>query len=454
VFIRANADEFDFTLVEPLTAELLVATPPKADIPAGNWELCVQTEEGEGCTPVTLSPLPVISSISPSVVRAGQSPTLTLNGQDFVSPPTIAVAGQSSSAPENFSSPTQLRFPLLAPLPIGNHPVQVTNPDGGQVSFSSLQVLPNFSVTNSTPVTGPPSGSLLINGTGFTPAITVQFNDTSSPPQGNGVGAVSFISGSQIAVTAPASLQSGRTYTLNLTDVAQGSGTSPQTYEVPTPAVIQKVMADGNNNVLLACSNHLEVTQATVFFSGSTRRRITLCGDFPQVTRYNYQVKFGDVDATIVYSESSGSSSGRLQVEIPDVGGLAPIRVFKSGIPSEPKPFAIRPVITSVSPSSFGSGQAINISGNGLATGVPVDFSRGTHPNYGSVKAAPLPTLNCSSSQSCSVTVPCTDLTTSGPNFALNTVASYSGIGSVSSNLFTGLSGSFELCSGGSVGDG
>jgi hypothetical protein len=159
---------------------------------AGSADIVLTNPDGQS---VTLSGefeyrgVPVVSSVSPSVVDAAGGATLTINGSGFDNDGVISVSIDPSGtadacAPVTFVSSTQLTCPAPAHA-TGLLDVEVTNGDANaqQATGSNLvNYIAAPTIGGIAPATGPITGgtSITITGTNFvdTPAPTVTIDGT------------------------------------------------------------------------------------------------------------------------------------------------------------------------------------------------------------------------------------------------------------------------------------
>ena len=136
----------------------------------------------EKLTITVLAPAtPIINNLSPSyATAAGATFTLTVNGADFQSGAIVQWNG--SPLPTTFVNDTQLTSSVSASLiaTAGNAIITVTNPGGPASSAAGFTINASaYAITSLTPIFATAGGaafSLTVNGTGFTPGTTVQWN--------------------------------------------------------------------------------------------------------------------------------------------------------------------------------------------------------------------------------------------------------------------------------------
>jgi len=185
--------------------------------------------------PANSTPLPTLSSMSPTTSVSGGAPfTLTVNGTNFASGFTVQWNG--SSRPTTFVSATRLTAAIPASDIAASGTVQVTvlNPASGGGSSSPL----SFTVSQSTPlptlssmspttaVSGGAPFTLTVNGTNFASGFTVQWNGSSRP--------TTFVSATQLTAAIPASdiAASGTAQVTVLNPASGGGSSSPLSFTV------------------------------------------------------------------------------------------------------------------------------------------------------------------------------------------------------------------------------
>ena len=174
-----------------LTTSFVDATQLTAAVPAnliaatGAPSIAVVNPGGAASDPVPFAidaPTPVIGSLSPSSATVGgPALTLTVNGTGFL--PDATVQWNGAALTTSFANPTQLTAAVPANLiaATGAASIAVANPggaaDSGTVSFpinAATPVIDGLSPSSAT--AGGPDFTLTVNGTGFLPETTVQWN--------------------------------------------------------------------------------------------------------------------------------------------------------------------------------------------------------------------------------------------------------------------------------------
>lgn len=176
------------------SAELTAQVPAILIANAGQASIVVETPQPGGGTslPVTFeitaapSPLPQISTLSPSGVSTGGSGfVLTVNGKNFVSQSEVSINGSLRST--SFINSTSLETSIFAAdiAAAGTVPITVINPppNGGSSNTVSLNVLnpvPSLSTLSPTAAAAgtTTTTTVTVTGTGFVANSTVEINGT------------------------------------------------------------------------------------------------------------------------------------------------------------------------------------------------------------------------------------------------------------------------------------
>ena len=192
----------------------LTAAITAADIATGGTAsvTVVNPAPGGGASPAstftTNNAVPSIASLSPPSATAGGSGfTLTINGTNFVSTSTVLWNGNSRTA--SFISATQLSTAVSASdIAAGqNAVITVVNPapGGGSSSEASFAVnTPSASITSLSPssaAAGSAGFTLTVNGSGFLPGSSVQWNGSYGQPPLS----TTYVSPTELTVAVPAS---------------------------------------------------------------------------------------------------------------------------------------------------------------------------------------------------------------------------------------------------------
>jgi Right handed beta helix region/Immunoglobulin I-set domain len=156
----------------------------------------------------TNNPAPALTSVSPSSATAGgASFTLTVNGNNFISGSTIQ--WNATALATSYVSATQLTaaVPAADIATVGIAQITVVNsaPGGGTTSAVSIAINnPVPSIASLYPSSAQAAGSaftLTVNGSGFLPGSTIQWNGSYGQPPLS----TTYVSATQLTVSIPAS---------------------------------------------------------------------------------------------------------------------------------------------------------------------------------------------------------------------------------------------------------
>jgi trimeric autotransporter adhesin len=152
------------------------------------------------------NPVPAIISLSPSSISAGQTSfTLTVTGQNFVSSASIQWNGSPLQTTYTSSSQLQAQIAATQISAAGTAQVSVNNPEPGGGNSGSAEFFidavgtPTPAVLSLVPNTvaeGTSALALTVNGNGFLPSSTVEWNSAPLP--------TSYLSGNQLEAQIPA----------------------------------------------------------------------------------------------------------------------------------------------------------------------------------------------------------------------------------------------------------
>jgi uncharacterized protein (TIGR03437 family) len=176
-----------FTLNTNQTINVTVQLTLPDDVPLGASDTLTVTVESTGSsaasnfavvTSTVVSPIPAITSLSPTAIGAGASGlTLTVTGTDFINGSTVHWNGSPRAT--TFASPTELRAEIL-PTDLatgGSATITVFNPPPGGGLSNSLpfSVIACPTITSLSPATGTIGSTVTISGTGLIGVTTVKF---------------------------------------------------------------------------------------------------------------------------------------------------------------------------------------------------------------------------------------------------------------------------------------
>jgi hypothetical protein len=174
------------------------------------------------------NPQPAVTSFSPTSLLVGAtSPTITINGTNFVTGATVTY-GTDAARAATYVSATQLTFTLTtADLAAAkNYPVIVTNPSPSAGSSTAV----DFPVDNPKPtissfsptslLVGAASQTLTINGTNFVSGATVTYGTDAAR-------AATYVSATKLTITlTTADLATAKDYPVIVTNPSPSAGSS------------------------------------------------------------------------------------------------------------------------------------------------------------------------------------------------------------------------------------
>jgi hypothetical protein len=263
----------------------ITASITAADIAAGETAnvTVVNPVPGGGtshsATFTTNNVVPSVASLSPSLATAGGAAfTLTVHGANFVSTSTIQWNGNNRTT--TYISSTQLSTAVTtADIAAGqNAVITVVNPAPGggasaEVSFPVNTSAPSvLSLSPSSDAAGSGGFVLTVNGSGFLPGSTVQWNGSYGQPPIS----TTYVSASQLTVAIPASdIAFAGSANVNVLNAAPGGGTSGAaafTITGSIPSNVSFVAPNGNDsNPGTISEPYLTIQKcATTVSSGST----------------------------------------------------------------------------------------------------------------------------------------------------------------------------------------
>jgi hypothetical protein len=213
---------------------------------------------------------PFITSLSPvSAIARGAGFTLTVNGGEFAT--TSVVYWNGTALPTVYGSPTQLKA-TVSPADIltaGVFPITVHNGATISLPFNFTVDNPVVGITSLSPssiIVGGAAFSLLVSGSGFVPGSRVAWNGVSL--------ATSYVSGTELRATVPASDIVSGSVKVTASSVAPGGGTTAAlllTINNPIPVVssISPVSATHGAAALTLTVNGYDFNEgAQVFWNG------------------------------------------------------------------------------------------------------------------------------------------------------------------------------------------
>ncbi len=304
-----------------------------AAVPAGatTGTITVTTPSGTATSATSFLLDPNITSFTPTSGIIGQ--TITIIGTNFTGTTDVSFNGESAIT---FTVISATQIDAVVPVGATTGFIQVTNPDGTDISATNFSVIPD--VQSFLPTTEEIGNQTVITGTSFTGATSVTFNGTSS----------SFVvdNDGQITATVPVGATSG---TISVT-TPSGTGTSSSIFGVE-PTVASFFPSSGNAG-------------ASIVITGT---------GFSDVTTVN----FNAVSASFTIN-----SATQITATVPAGASTGPITVTNPALTATSgSNFLIPPTITGLSASSGVIGATITITGT-IFTGVTNVSFNGVSATY------------------------------------------------------------------------
>jgi hypothetical protein len=355
VLVNGSARPTTYVSSTQLSFQLTVA-----DQTFANYLTVVVTDPATGIsTPATSlpvnNPIPVVSSLSsPKVLITGGDTKITLSGTNFV--PTTKVLFNGKARATTYVNPNQVS--VLLPDPdlevAGNCSLTAVNPlPGGGAAPVTLEVdnpLPSITgVYPSTFVTGSPSRTAQVNGSGFFSGTVIQVGGTPHP--------TTYSASSLVTVSLSASdLASPGGVSIIAVNPAPGGGSSAAASiavnnGLPGPITLVP------NSVTQGASSPKTVT---VNGSNFASNAYVLVGNVAHATTYvsSTQLTF---DLTVAEQANTGSKVVTVVNPPPSGGSSSALLGVVAATPT--------PVISSVYPTQFVTGSTntlISVAGSGI----------------------------------------------------------------------------------------
>ncbi len=192
------------------------------------------------------NPTPTLTMLSPSQILVGSAATtVTLNGSGFVPQSTATLDGTQLAVIYQSSTQLQATVPAATLATLGTHSFMVSNPipGGGQSAAASLSVAyPSPVVSGLSPASammGATGFTLTVNGSGFEPVSTVQWNNSAL--------STTYVSSTVLTAVVPASdLAGGGNATVTVTTPAPGGGGSSGSFAVDYPVPVLDSISPNN----------------------------------------------------------------------------------------------------------------------------------------------------------------------------------------------------------------
>jgi trimeric autotransporter adhesin len=308
---------------------------------------------------------PIVSSISPNTVQAGVgNTTLSVSGSNFVSASIVTFNGKQ--LPTTYISASLLSAVIPASdLTSGDTvPIGVTNPN----SSPSTTVL--FQIDNPVPVLAAitpnsvqlgSSGTFMLTGTGFVPASTVLFNNSSRTP--------TYVSGTTLQLSLSASdLAAAANDMVAVVNSAPAGGSSQQatlqvTQLIPSvSAVSPQSIQLGVGNVPVTVSGTNFSSSATVQVNGTSLSTTVQTATSITVTLPSaMDSQAGTLSLSVTNPGTNSESSAAVTVNILGTPVISSVSPAAAAIGSSDLPITI-------TGSNFLSGSVVQLNGQELST--------------------------------------------------------------------------------------
>jgi hypothetical protein len=386
------------------SASSITATSPAEG--AGAVNITVITSGGTSATSnadlytYTASPMPVITSITPSSGLVGSS--VAILGTNFGSTQGSSTVSFNGTLATTFATWTSTGIVVMVPTGATTGSVVVTVGGVASAGVAFTVTLPAPTISGISPSSGAVGAPVTIEGANFgTMAGTVTFNGIPATIASGGW------TSQYINVTVPSGLSSGSvTVTVNTATSPSQSASTTFTVASSAPAISGISPSSGAAGA--------SVTISGVGF-GSSKGTVTFGGTPAAVTSW--------ADGSIAVTVPSGSTAGSVPVQVTTTAGQTASTTFTV--------IASPVTINSISPSSGAVGTQVTISGSGFgSTAGTVDFG---------TTAATVTSGNWSDSL-ITTTVP-SGLSTGSVTVTVNTAASPSQSGSTTFTVLPSLSG-------------
>ncbi|RDH39963.1 MAG: hypothetical protein CFE62_006225, partial [Candidatus Aquirickettsiella gammari] len=318
----------------------ITATAPLAGA-ASQVTLVIRTPGGTAIasTLYTYAPIPMINNLVPSVGPIAGGNTVTINGNGFTAASQVMFGGISVEILSGDDNQISVAAPTHE---VGSVDVSVTTP-GGTSLASSYTYAPVPTITTIDPSAGPIAGGnmVIINGSGFTTALSVTFGANSAD--------LTVKNDGQIISSAPM----GTVGTVDVVVTTLGgmvTALSAYTYaSIPVITSLTPTIGPvtGGNTVTINGSGFADVSSVT--FSG------------------NYATNISGDDGQIILTVPPGVV-GLADVVITTVGGSETVAGGYT--------YAPVPVINNINPSAgpLAGGNTVTISGSGFTADSSVMF--------------------------------------------------------------------------------
>jgi hypothetical protein len=330
------------TGVTTITATSITATfTTAASAPNGPQTITVTDANGtsNGVTFTITAPVPALTSISPATGGTGATVPVVIQGTGLVGATLNLPAGLSlSGAPTTSFSQINASILIAANASLGNKSITATTAGGtsNAVTFNVFALAPLITTITPTSAAAGSSPAIIINGRGFSPDTTIQFN-------GAGITVTSFTVVSATGISANLSVAANAvTQGLSVTNL---NGTS----NTVTFGVTPTLNSISPNSLPASLST-------TVTLTGTSLVGATAITPGAGITVTNLTV-VSATQVTATFTIAAGATVGTRNVTITTPGGISNAVVFN--VLQKP------PVITAINPSPMkrGSNQGVTITG-------------------------------------------------------------------------------------------
>jgi hypothetical protein len=314
------------------------------------------------------NPVPRITALSPdTAVAGGPGFTLVVTGSNFVQGSVARVNGQDRQT--DLVSDTSLAVQISASdIELGGAlAINVFNPGpGGGMSNIATLIVNNpapriTSISPDSALAGSPEITLVVNGSGFSPASVVRFGGVNL--------ATTYITSSQVtALIPPPLLGIGAAISVVVVNPAPGGGTSNvATFSVNNPA---PVIASLSPDQVLATGPQFTLTVNGGGFVG---------GSIVRVNGQDRQTSFvsaSQLTATVLASDITAGGSLSITVANPAPGGGVSGAAVLSVINPVPTISGLTPGVIAMGSAAF----TLTVNGNGFVPGAVVNWNGSPRP--------------------------------------------------------------------------
>lgn len=218
----------------------------------------------------------IVTGVTPSSVLVGQTPMLTISGNNFTNSPSLPMAVLNPGGytlTVSYISSTQLSAPLPTGIPVGNYTLDVTDAVNGTAPslVNAITIEPQVDISGVSPgtITFGQTNTLTVTGQNFTSGTQVSLNGFS------GSTPTIFQSETQLQVTVPATIPIG-TYSVTVSDPSRGNDTLANGLIVQSPPQISvtgiapvTIVGNQSNVITVSGANFTSASTASLVGFGS-----------------------------------------------------------------------------------------------------------------------------------------------------------------------------------------